>query len=91
MGQTNSNLYILTQYMQWNILKHDKCSNTVREIFLCVCVCEWVTNTNTKNTKKDYLTKVSYACWLHISTVCFFLWFDEISVFETGKSLTNKV
>ena len=26
-----------------------------------------------------------------ISTVCFFLWFDEISVFEAGKSLTEKV
>ena len=23
--------------------------------------------------------------------VCFFLWFDEISVFEAGKSLTEKV
>ena len=34
---------------------------------------------------------MSYACWLRISTVCFFLWFDEISMFEAGKSLTEKV
>ena len=47
--------------------------------------------TNTNTTKKDYLTKVSNACWLCISTDCFFLWFDEISVFEAGKSLLEKV
>ena len=54
---------------------------------MCVCVCVCITNT----TEKDYLTKVSYGCWLSISTDCFFLWFDEISVFEAGKSLTDKV
>ena len=75
--------------MQWNILKHYYGSITVCELILCVCVCVCVINTNT--TKKDYLTKVSYACWLCISTVSFFLWFDEISVFEAGKSLTDKV
>ena len=83
--------FIFQQYMQWNILKHYYGSITVCEIILrvCVCVCVRVININTA--KKDLITKVSYACWLRISTVCFFLWFDEISVFDAGKSLIDKV
>ena len=52
---------------------------------MCVCV------SDSNTTKKDYLTKVSYACWLSISIVCFFLWFDEISLLKAWKSLTKKV
>ena len=36
--------------------------------------------------KKDLITKVSYACWLRISSVCFFLWFDEISFFRGWRT-----
>ena len=45
-------------------MKHSK---TLPEFYYCLTyipVCVFVTNTNT--TKKDYLTKVSYACWLSI-------------------------
>ena len=37
------------------------------------------------------LTNVSSACWLSISTMCFFLWFDKIYEFEARKILTEKV
>ena len=88
-SRTNSNLYINTTFNEIFQNITSVLILFVKYSSLSLSVCVWVTNTNT--TKKDYSTKVSYVCWLSISTGCFFLWFDEISVFEAGKSLTERV
>ena len=82
---------VLSLPLEWHVWPRRRSKYNKIFLFVCVCgcVCVWVTKTNT--TKKDYLTKVSCLFWLRISTVCFFLWFDEISMFEEGKRLTEKV
>ena len=83
-----TNLYLNNTYSEAfkTLLWFNYCSGNILSV--CACVCVWLTQLKLQKRTK-------WQCPMHVNyvflNVRFFLCFDAIAVFETGKSLTDKV